>query len=71
MSLSLSLSLTRTLTLTLTPTLTSSARGSGGGGSRSEAHSLGQTPKDLGTMIYLLGTQSNSMNARRLGNASR
>ena len=42
-----------------------------GGGSRSEAHSLGQTPKDLGTMIYLLGTQSNSMNARRLGNASR
>ena len=71
MSLSLSLSLTLTLTRTRTRTLTSSARGSGGGGSRSEAHSLGQTPKDLGTMIYLLGTQSNSMNARRLGNASR
>ena len=44
-----------------------SARGSAGGGSRSEAQSLGQTPKDLGTMIYLLGTQSSSINARRLG----
>ena len=65
--MSLSLSLTLTLTLHLTRILTSSARGSGGGGSRSEAHSLGQTPKDLGTMIYLLGTQSSSINARRLG----
>ena len=37
---------------------------SGGGGS-----SLGQTPKDLGTMIYLLGTQSSSINARRLGSS--
>lgn len=45
--------------------------GGGGGGSRSDANSLGQTPKDLGTMIYLLGTQSNSMNARRLGSSSR
>ena len=26
---------------------------------------LSAAPKDLGTVIYLLGTQSNSMNARR------
>ena len=49
----------------------SATSGGGGGGSRSDANSLGQTPKDLGTMIYLLGTQSNSMNARRLGSSSR
>jgi hypothetical protein len=46
-------------------------KGGSAQGSRSDANSLGQTPKDLGTMIYLLGTQSNSMNARRLGSSSR
>ena len=41
--------------------------GGGGGNTSSGGNSLGQTPKDLGTMIYLLGTQSSSINARRLG----
>ena len=40
---------------------------SAAGGSAASAGSLGQTPKDLGTMIYLLGTQSSSINARSMG----
>lgn len=47
---------------------TSGMRSGHNGGSSSP--SLGAPPKDLGTMIYLLGTQSSSMNARRLAQAT-
>ncbi|KAL1524719.1 hypothetical protein AB1Y20_019603 [Prymnesium parvum] len=48
----------------------SARKARGGGGSRSAATASGPPPKDLGTMIYLLGTQSSSMNARRLAHAA-
>jgi len=46
--------------------------GQGGGSSTSAVGSasqpaLGPPSKDLGTMIYLLGTQSSSINARSMG----
>ena len=59
-----------------------SRKGKGKGGSQGSMPGLhsscsagsssaaGAPPKDLGTMIYLLGTQSSSMNARRLAQAA-
>ncbi|KAL3907154.1 MAG: hypothetical protein SGPRY_010281, partial [Prymnesium sp.] len=38
--------------------------------SGASSNASGPPPKDLGTMIYLLGTQSSSMNARRLAHAA-
>ena len=35
------------------------------GASAPTINASASAPKDLGTVIYLLGTQSNSMNARR------
>jgi len=43
-----------------------SSTSAGGGGSASQP-ALGPPSKDLGTMIYLLGTQSSSINARSMG----